>query len=109
MAQIGSGAWVTVLTGALYAWLIRRLPLGPLLIGMYLLIFVSAVALRLGLTWSSALWLVFVLLIWDEWLACLMEFSFWRVAGLLFTVRQGKRLFNLVSSGGWRRAWSGIC
>jgi AAA family ATP:ADP antiporter len=65
----------------------------------FLLLFLGAFRLGLGLT--DARWLTFALPIWYEVLWTLTGLEVWSLAGRLFTVRQGKRLFGLIGAGEW--------
>lgn len=53
----------------------------------------------LALWISKARWLVALVMIWRDVQWTLVTMEFWAVAGLLFNVRQGKRLFGLIASG----------
>ncbi len=73
--------------------------------------FARLLALNLGISISASLllpvalragqpsWLIFAFPVWSECLMVLLPSVLWSTAGYLFTVRQGKRLFGLVSSG----------
>jgi AAA family ATP:ADP antiporter len=65
----------------------------------FLLLFLGA--FRLGLGFTEARWLTFALPIWYEMLWTLTAMESWSLAGRLFTVRQGKRLFGLIGAGEW--------
>jgi AAA family ATP:ADP antiporter len=56
---------------------------------------------RLGLGFTDARWLTFALPIWYEMLWTLTGLESRSLAGRLFTVRQGKRLFGLIGAGEW--------
>src|SRR5262249_61169352 len=64
------------------------------------LLVLSVVVWRLGLWLTHATWLAFGLLFWLRVLAVLTNLVFWGLAERLFNVRQGKRLFSLIGSGG---------
>ena len=65
----------------------------------FLLLFLGA--FRLGLGFTGARWLTFALPIWYEVLWTLTGLEVRSLAGRLFTVRQGKRLFGLIGAGEW--------
>jgi CRP-like cAMP-binding protein/ATP/ADP translocase len=96
-AYIASAGIIT-LGGFLYSKLEKHLPVTRLLPGTLIFLLVSVCAFRLGL-WIHVHWLVFGLLIWADMLDMLIGLEFWGLAGRLFNVRQGKRLFGLVGSG----------
>ncbi|MDJ0982493.1 MAG: hypothetical protein QNI94_12770 [Kiloniellales bacterium] len=58
-------------------------------------IVVSYVAMRL----TQAPWLSMAIMIWKDVHWILIEIAYWAVAGFLFNVRQGKRLFGLATTG----------
>lgn len=58
-----------------------------------------SIALPLALTLGQPPWLVFAFAVWYECMSVMLPAVLWGTAGYLFTVRQGKRLFGLVSSG----------
>lgn len=91
-------AGVITLAGFLYSRLEKRLSINRLLTGTLTFLLVSVCAFRLGL-WADIEWLIFGLLIWTEMLDMLISLEFWGLAGRLFNVRQGKRLFGLIGSG----------
>ncbi len=51
------------------------------------------------LTFTTSSWLPMALVIWHSLMAALIGLEFWGVAGHLFNVRQGKRLFGLIGIG----------
>lgn len=76
----------------------------PTLLSVNLIFLVVASLLYYwGLTSTGALALVaiFGLPLWFQVMTNLGNLAFWALAGRLFTVRQGKRLFGLVSTGSW--------
>ena len=44
-------------------------------------------------------WLALGLMLWKDVLWMLVNIEFWAVAGMLFDLRQGKRLFGIAESG----------
>lgn len=95
---VGMGLVVALLS-FLYLKLSERLPLSRLLLANTGFLLVMLLGFRLGLGLSSAPWLTFALPIYYETLFALTNLAFWNLAGRLFTVRQGKRLFGLVTAG----------
>lgn len=95
---IGSAA-VVVLAGFLYNKLQTRLPFSTLRIATLVFLLVTVCAFRLGLWLIESQWLAFALMFWLRMLIVLGNLEFWGLAGRLFNVRQGKRLFGLIGSG----------
>lgn len=85
---------------AVFARLERELPFQKLLLYQlyFVLVFILTfwAAARLG----SASWPVFLMFIAMAPLLTLLELEYWGIAVRLFDLRQGKRLFNLVGTGG---------
>jgi HEAT repeat protein len=85
--------------GVLYSAIERRVSFTALLVGSLAALVALVVTLRVALSLSSGRWPVFLLLGSVEVLSVLAGLAFWGLAGRLFHVRQGKRLFALMSSG----------
>jgi ATP/ADP translocase/HEAT repeat protein len=94
-----ASAGFVALCGFLYARIEARTPVSLLLPATLVLLVLSVVAWRLGLWLTHATWLAFGLLLWLRVLVVLTNLVFWGLAGRLFNVRQGKRLFSLIGSG----------
>jgi len=69
-----------------------------LLIGMNLLL-VSVVLLFIGVLFLEVGWLSFLMLVWVRVFIFVNMVNFWGMAGKLFNLSQGKRLFGLISVG----------
>ena len=95
---IGS-AGMAVLIGLLYTRLQVRLPFPTLLVMTLVFLLVTIAAFRLGLAIVDSKWIVFGLLFWLRLVIVLVNLEFWGLAGRLFNVRQGKRLFTLIGAG----------
>jgi CRP-like cAMP-binding protein/HEAT repeat protein len=93
-----ASAGVITLVGFLYSKLENHLPITKLLTGTLGFLFVTICIFRVGL-WADIRWIIFGLLIWSDMLDMLIGLEFWGLAGRLFNVRQGKRLFGLIGSG----------
>lgn len=92
-AFMGIGAaWI-------YSHARKRLTTARLFRGLLLALLACVLALRLGLYLTDASWPAFLLLGFYSVANALLNVEIWGVAGQLFTVRQGKRLFGLVGSG----------
>ncbi len=90
---------VVMLLSFVYLKLSQRLPLIKLLIAASGFLLLVQVGLRFGLGPTAARWLVFALPIWYEVFWTITQLEFWNLAGYLFNVRQGKRLFGLIGAG----------
>jgi len=92
-------AIVSVALGLVYARSEEEIE--PLLLMKGMLAFLMAIMLAFYvlLLVVEAEWLSLALMIWKDVHWVLLEIEFWAVAGFLFNVRQGKRLFGLVGTG----------
>ena len=92
-------AVVSVLLGLAYAKLEKKVE--PLTLLKIVLVFLIVVMLGLYVLsmGSDAPWVSMALMVWKDVHWVLIEIQFWAVAGFLFNVRQGKRLFGLAASG----------
>ena len=97
-AYIGMAITIVALS-VVYLKLGQRLTLSWLLLVTLLFLLASSVGVWLALNISRAGWLLFSLPIWYEVLWTLTSLAFWNLAGRVMNVRQGKRLFGVVSSG----------
>lgn len=95
---IGS-AGMAVLIGLIYTRLQARLPFAALLVITLGFVLLTVAGFRLGLALSDSKWLIFSLLFWLRLVIVLANLEFWGLAGRLFDIRQGKRLFSLIGSG----------
>lgn len=86
--------------GFLFLKLETRLPMSSLLLASLIPLIVSPVILRLSLLWTDASWPVFLIAIWSELENALTSVVFWGLANSLFDVRQGRKFFGRISSGG---------
>lgn len=93
-------ALVIPVIGTIYSRLDRRLTKGRLLQGTLAFLVISTFILRAMLGLSPSRWLLFGSLIWGEVLYALLGLGFWALAGFIFDIRQGKRLFGLIGAGG---------
>lgn len=98
-AYMGIAVVVTVV-GTGYAKLQNRLSFPRLLQANLGLLLLSIAALWFGLTWTQSRWPIFALFMWFEVTSTLISLEIWSLSGRLFNVRQSKRLFALVGTGG---------
>ncbi|MBD2312200.1 HEAT repeat domain-containing protein [Desertifilum sp. FACHB-1129] len=86
--------------GFLYSWLQRILPLRRVIVGIALLLAVPLFLLRFGLEIPLlAMAIVFLLRLWVEAIYVLNELNTTIAANQLFTIREIKRTYPLISSG----------
>lgn len=65
----------------------------------FLFVFVSVLTISLGVYIFDTDWITFILYMWVRLMVFITLVNFWGVVGHLFNVRQGKRIFALVSIG----------
>ncbi len=85
--------------GFVYSRFEKRIPFSRLLFYTLAFLFGSVLLLWGLLTFASLPWLAMGLVIWHSLMAALIGLEFWGLAGHLFNVRQGKRLFGLIGVG----------
>lgn len=86
------------------AWFIlsridRWLKLSWQLIIKFLFVFLSVLVISIGVWRFDSPWIVFVMYTWVRILTYITLITFWGLAGKLFNIRQGKRLFSLLGTG----------
>jgi len=94
-----ASAFVATAAGAIYNRVERRWEPIRLLTGTLLFILLSIAGLRMVLASTDLPWPAFGLLTWLPVISGLMSVIQWTLAGSVFDVRQGKRLFGLVGGG----------
>jgi HEAT repeat protein len=92
-------AAVVAAIGVLYSAVERRVSFASLLAGSLTSLLIMIVGLRISLSLSTGRWPTLLLLGAVEVLTILTGLVFWGLAGRLFHVRQGKRLFGLMGTG----------
>src|SRR5437879_6043748 len=92
-------AVVTAFLGYIYAKLEARLTPAYLLSAILGFLLTSTCIFYLALLRSNAKWLAMGLMLWKDVQWMLGDMAFWALAGLVFNVRQGKRLFGLIGAG----------
>ncbi len=96
-----ANAFATPLASFLLIRLGRRLSFPRLLLANLGFLLALTIALRVGLWWSGARWIVFALPVLYQFLTVLGGLDLWPLANALLDVRQGKRLFGLIGAGPW--------
>jgi ATP:ADP antiporter, AAA family len=87
-----------ILLGALFSLLEKKISAKKLLLGETVLILLVILLFRSGFISDKTSYLGFGLIVWHRVMADVVGDGFDRLALLLFDVRQGKRLFGLISS-----------
>lgn len=90
---------VTTVISLLYLKLASYISFSGLLMTNLSFVFLMTGLFRLGLLNSETNWVIFLLPVWYNVMWALMNLAFWGLAGRLFDVRQGKRLFGLLTGG----------
>ncbi len=65
----------------------------------FLFVFLSVLAISIGVYAFNSGWITFIMYTWVRLMVYITLVNFWGVAGRLFNVRQGKRIFALISIG----------
>ena len=86
---------------AIFLKISARTSLARFLILSVLFVLLGSIALRVGLAFTNSKWLLLALPIWSQTLVNITVTAFWTLAGNIFDVRQGKRIFGLMNAGSW--------
>ena len=86
---------------ALFLKISERTSLARFLVLCLLFILFGTVMLRIGLAFTASKWLMLALPVWSQTLVNLSVMAFWTLAGNIFDIRQGKRIFGLMNAGSW--------
>ena len=92
-------AIATIILGYLFATLETRFNFGVAVSSLTLFLILSILAMRLALLVTDARWVFFMLMVWVRILYSMANLQLFAMAGRLFNVRQGKRLFPLIAAG----------
>ncbi|MCX6225506.1 MAG: hypothetical protein NTV01_12285 [Bacteroidia bacterium] len=65
----------------------------------FLFVFLSVLAISIGVWAFDTAWLAFIMYTWVRVMVYITLVNFWGLAGRLFNIRQGKRIFGLISVG----------
>ncbi|MDD4603724.1 MAG: hypothetical protein PHF97_07950 [Bacteroidales bacterium] len=69
------------------------------LIVKFLFVFLTVLAITIGVWMFDTPWLAFIMFTWVRVLVYITLVTFWGLAGKLFNIRQGKRIFGLIGVG----------
>jgi len=98
LSFVAAGVFI-ILTGKGYTFIQKKSTFtGSLLAGQFFLVISVLVLLGIFIVTGST-WTVFILYAWIRIFAYLQGMSFWGLAGRLFSLRQGKRIFGLIAAG----------
>lgn len=95
----GLSAIAMMVTGKAYSYLEHNLPFKRLLPLVLLSLVVLTILYRLAMLIPGFVWLPVLLFVGFRVIYLLGNLEFWGLTALVFDVRQGKRLFGLISSG----------
>jgi ATP:ADP antiporter, AAA family len=77
----------------------KRMSLPSQLIVKFLFVFTTVLAISIGVWLYDTPWIVFIMYTWVRILTYVTLITFWGLAGKLFNIRQGKRIFSLLGTG----------
>ncbi|MBI5220049.1 MAG: hypothetical protein HY958_14070 [Bacteroidia bacterium] len=97
-AFVISGVAGLVLT-TIYTKLQTKIPFAKLALLNLIAVTLITFLLRIGYFYTGSKWLPFLILVMMGPLNIIALLGFWGVAGRMFSLRQGKRLFGLIDSG----------
>lgn len=86
---------------AIFLKISERTSLARFLILSVLFVLLGSIILRIGLAFTNSKWLLLALPIWSQTLVNITVTAFWTLAGNIFDLRQGKRIFGLMNAGSW--------
>lgn len=95
---IASGAIVYV-AWLLFSQIDKRSGLSRQVTIKFLFVFISVLLISIGVWAYDTAWLAFIMYTWVRVMVYITLVNFWGVAGRLFNIRQGKRIFGLISIG----------
>lgn len=93
------GGLAAYLFWIIYSNIEKKLKFSSLLIFANIFLIVSVTILVLGVIHTDNKWFSFVMYVWIRIFAFVTFVGFWGIASRIFDIRQGKRLFGLISTG----------
>ncbi len=86
------------------AWLVfskidRKLSFHKQVTTKLLFVFITVLIISAGVYWLNNSWLIFITYTWVRIVVYITLVTFWGIAGKLFNIRQGKRIFGLIGIG----------
>jgi AAA family ATP:ADP antiporter len=85
---------------AVYSRYTAKLPVARVLLGSLLFVVSSVILFWLVFAYYSAGWLLYAYYMWSAIVGLVLVAQFWTLANDLFTPRDGKRLFGVITAGG---------
>ena len=98
LIYIGSSIALLII-GRLYAAGEHRFSVKQFMFIVMGFVLISVILLRFGFYFGEVAWTAILVMIWYRVIYLLCSLEFWGITALLFNVRQGKRLFSLISVG----------
>src|ERR1035437_10007837 len=98
LIYIGSSIALLII-GRLYAAAEHKFSVRQFMFIVMGFVLISVVLLRFGFYFGEMAWAAILVMIWYRVIYLLCSLEFWGITALLFNVRQGKRLFSLISVG----------
>jgi len=98
LAFIAAGILVW-LSGLLYSYFQKQVKYTKVLTGGLLLLLISVIAFFSFYISTSSVIAIFLLYAWIRVFAYVHAITFWGLAGRIFSLRQGKRVFGLITGG----------
>lgn len=98
LSYVASG-FVVWIAWWLLSRLDRKLSIQWQLIIKFVFVFLTVSAISSGVWFLDAPWLVFVMFTWIRILVYITLVTFWGLAGRMFNIQQGKRVFGLLGVG----------
>ncbi|MEI7500468.1 MAG: hypothetical protein WCK84_08445 [Bacteroidota bacterium] len=95
---IASGV-VVYLAWWIFSFIDKRSSLSRQVTLKFLFVFITVLAISIGVWAFDTTWLAFIMYTWVRVMVYITLVNFWGVAGRLFDIRQGKRIFGLISVG----------
>jgi ATP/ADP translocase len=83
-----------------YSRYVPRLPFARVMLGSLVMVVLHLIAFWLLIEFSGAGWVLYLYYMWSAIVGLILIAQFWTLAGEMFTARDGKRLFGIVTAGG---------
>jgi len=77
----------------------RRLSFSNQVLVKMVFVFITVLAISIGVYVLNNSWLIFIMYTWVRIVVYMTLVTFWGIAGKLFNIRQGKRIFGLIGIG----------
>ena len=95
---IASGV-IVYLAWWIFSQIDKKLSLYRQVLFKFLFVFLSVLAISIGVWTFDTAWLAYIMYTWVRVMVYITLVNFWGMAGRLFNIRQGKRIFGLISIG----------